>query len=103
MISSDYLKDPSDAQWVDDEGVKRFKRFLSEYAPNADSNDKYVAYGYSAAQTLIQVLVQCGDDLTRENIMRQAQTLREFQPDLMIPGVTINTSPTDFAPYNSSG
>lgn len=98
VISSDYLKDPSDAQWVDDEGVKRFKRFLSEYAPNADSNDKYVAYGYSAAQTLIQVLVQCGDDLTRENIMRQAQTLREFQPDLMIPGVTINTSPTDFAP-----
>jgi branched-chain amino acid transport system substrate-binding protein len=98
LISTAYLKDSSDPQWNDDEGMKKFYGFLAKYAPDANKADFFVVYGYGIAQTMAKVLQQCGDDLTRENVMRQAANLRNFTPDVLLPGMSINTGATDFAP-----
>jgi branched-chain amino acid transport system substrate-binding protein len=98
ILSAAYAKDGADAQWNNDPGMKKFYEFLAKYDPDANKLDGSVVYGYGAAQTLVQVLKQCGDDLTRENIMKQAASLKNFTPDTLLPGVTINTSATDFAP-----
>jgi branched-chain amino acid transport system substrate-binding protein len=98
VLSAGYLKDASDAQWANDEGMKKFMTFIGKYMPGANVADSNLVYGYAAAQTMIQVLKQAGDDLTRENVMKQAASLRDFAPDTLIPGVKINTSATDFAP-----
>lgn len=81
-----------------DEGMKKFYAFLAKYAPDANRTDASVVYGYGQAQTVIQVLKQAGDNLTRENIMKQAASLKDFTPDTLLPGVKINTSATDFYP-----
>jgi branched-chain amino acid transport system substrate-binding protein len=98
ILSANYAKDAADSQWDNDPGMKKFVEFLAKYAPELNKLDGSVAYGYGAAQTMVQVLKQCGDDLTRENIMKQAASLKGFAPDMILPGVAINTSPTDFAP-----
>ncbi|MFT4121558.1 ABC transporter substrate-binding protein [Bradyrhizobium sp.] len=98
VLSAGYLKDASDPQWKDDEGMKKFMAFIGKYMPGADVTDANTVYGYAAAQTMVQVLKQCGDDLTRENVMKQAASLKGFAPDTLIPGITINTGPNDFAP-----
>jgi branched-chain amino acid transport system substrate-binding protein len=98
ILSAAYAKDGADAQWNDDPGMKKFYDFLAKYDPDANKLDGSVVYGYGAAQTLVQVLKQCGDDLTHENVMKQAASLKSFTPDTLLPGVTINTSATDFAP-----
>jgi len=98
VLSAGYLKDPSDPQWKDDAGMKKFMAFIEKYMPGANISDTNLAYGYAAAQTMVQVLQQCGDTLTRENVMKQAASLKGFAPDTLIPGITINTGPTDFAP-----
>jgi branched-chain amino acid transport system substrate-binding protein len=98
ILSATYLKDGSDPQWNADDGMKRFYDFLAKYDPKANKLDAAVAFGYGQAQTLVQVLTQCGDDLTRENVMKQAASLKDFAPDTLLPGIRINTSPTDFAP-----
>jgi branched-chain amino acid transport system substrate-binding protein len=98
ILSANYAKDASDPQWDNDPGMKKFTEFLAKYAPELNKLDGSVAFGYGAAQTMVQVLKQCGDDLTRENVMKQAASLKGFVPDMILPGVTINTSPTDFAP-----
>jgi branched-chain amino acid transport system substrate-binding protein len=98
ILSANYAKDASDPQWDNDPGMKKFFDFLAKYSPDANKLDGSVAYGYGAAQTMVKVLEMCGDDLTRENVMKQAASLRGFAPDLTLPGVTINTSATDFAP-----
>jgi ABC-type branched-subunit amino acid transport system substrate-binding protein len=98
VLSAGYLKDPSDPQWKDDEGMKKFMAFIDKYMPGANIADANLSYGYAAAQTMVQVLKQCGDELTRPNVMKQAASLKDFTPDTVIPGVKINTSPTDFAP-----
>jgi branched-chain amino acid transport system substrate-binding protein len=98
VLSATYLKDASDAQWKDDEGMKKFMAFVEKYMPGANVADLNLPYGYAAAQTMVQVLKQCGDNLTRENIMKQAANLKDFGPDTLMPGVKISTSPTDFAP-----
>jgi branched-chain amino acid transport system substrate-binding protein len=98
VLSAQYLKDPSDPQWKDDEGMKKFMVFIDKYMPGANISDLNLSYGYAAAQTMVQVLKQCGDNLTRENVMKQAASLKGFAPDTMIPGIKINTSATDFAP-----
>jgi branched-chain amino acid transport system substrate-binding protein len=98
ILSANYAKDATDPQWDNDPGMKKFTEFLAKYAPELNKLDGSVAYGYGAAQTMVQVLKQCGDDLTRENVMKQAASLKGFSPDMILPGVTINTSPTDFAP-----
>ncbi|WP_024509211.1 ABC transporter substrate-binding protein [Bradyrhizobium sp. ARR65] len=98
VLSAGYLKDASDPQWKDDEGMKKFMAFTEKYMPGANLADLNLAYGYAAAQTMVQVLKQCGDELTRENVMKQAASLKDFAPETLIPGIKINTSPTDFAP-----
>jgi branched-chain amino acid transport system substrate-binding protein len=98
IMSAAYAKDGADAQWDNDEGMKKFYAFLAKYVPDANKTDGSVVFGYGQAQTMVQVLKQCGDDLTRENIMKQAASLKAFAPDTLLPGVTINTSATDFYP-----
>jgi len=71
---------------------------MAKYYPDGGTTDINNVYGYTAAQTLVQVLKQCGDDLTRENVMRQAANLKEFEATTLLPGIRINTSPTDFYP-----
>ncbi|MEO6843312.1 MAG: ABC transporter substrate-binding protein [Bradyrhizobium sp.] len=101
IISAAYLKDASDPQWNSDPGMKGFDAFLAKNFPEGDKLDQGTLVGYSVAQTLVQVLKQCGDDLTRENVMKQAASLKDFQVGLLLPGIKINTSPTDFAPISS--
>jgi branched-chain amino acid transport system substrate-binding protein len=98
VLSAGYLKDASDPQWKDDTGMKKFMAFADKYMPGANLADANLVYGYAAAQTMVQVLKQAGDNLTRENVMKQAASLKDFAPDTVIPGITINTSATDFAP-----
>jgi len=98
VLSTAYAKDGSDPQWDDDPGMKKFVDFLSKYEPEGNRLDGAIVYGYGVAQTLVEVLTRCGDDLTRDNIMKQAQNLRDFAPDTLLPGIRINTSPTNFAP-----
>ncbi len=98
VLSAGYLKDASDPQWKDDEGMKKFMAFVQKYMPGANIADANLVYGYAAAQTMVQVLKQCGDELTRANVMKQAASLKDFAPDTLIPGIKVNTSPTDFAP-----
>jgi branched-chain amino acid transport system substrate-binding protein len=100
VLSAAFDKDGSDPQWDNDPGMKKFLDFLRKYDPGGNRLDAATVYGYGAAQTLVQVLKQCGDDLTRENVMKQAANLKDFTPDTLLPGITINTSPTDFAPID---
>jgi branched-chain amino acid transport system substrate-binding protein len=98
ILSAAYAKDGADAQWNNDPGMKKFYEFLAKYDPDANKLDGSVVYGYGAAQTMVKVLEMCGDNLTHENVMKQAASLKNFTPDTLLPGVTINTSATDFAP-----
>ncbi len=98
IISVAFLMDALDPQWKDDPGMKAFDSFLAHDFPGADRADSLVLGGYNVAQTLVQVLKQCGDDLTRDNVMRQAANLKNFRTTNLLPGITINTNPADFAP-----
>jgi branched-chain amino acid transport system substrate-binding protein len=98
IISDAYLKGSTDPQWKDDPGYRDWLAFMDKYYPEGDKTDAFNVYGPSLCQTLVQVLKQCGDDLTRENIMKQAANLHDFTVPMLLPGITINTSPTDFAP-----
>ncbi len=96
VISVNYGKDPLDPTWKNDPGMKRYFDFMAKYYPEGDKNSNFNGYGYSTAQLLVQVLTQCGDDLTRENVLRQATHLKNVQGDLSLPGMVINTTPTDY-------
>ncbi|KJC47914.1 ABC transporter substrate-binding protein [Bradyrhizobium sp. LTSP857] len=98
ILSASYTKDGSDPQWNADDGMKKFYNFLAQYAPKANKLDAGVVFGYAAAQTMVKVLQMCGDDLTRDNIMKQAASLKDFAPDTLLPGIKINTAPDNFAP-----
>ncbi|MCP3447184.1 ABC transporter substrate-binding protein [Bradyrhizobium sp. CCGUVB14] len=100
IISADYLKDVSDPEWNNDPGMKEFLAFMGKYFPEGDKLDKGTIVGFAVAQTLVQVLKQCGDDLTRENIMKQAASLKDFRTEALLPGIKINTGPNDFAPIS---
>jgi branched-chain amino acid transport system substrate-binding protein len=98
ILSATYAKDGSDRRWDNDPGMKKFYAFLQKYYPDGDRLNASVVYGYGVAQTLVKVLEMCGDDLTRANVMKQAASLRDFEPDTLLPGIKISTSATDFAP-----
>jgi branched-chain amino acid transport system substrate-binding protein len=100
IISAAYLKDASDPQWDNDPGMKAFYEFMAKDFPEGNKLDQGTVVGYGVAQTLVQVLKQCGDNLTRENVMKQAASLKDFRTEVMLPGIKINTSATDFAPIN---
>lgn len=101
IISTAYLKDAFDPQWAGDPGMKRFNEFIAKYAPDADKNDFFVVYAYGIAQTLVRVLQQCGDQLTRARVMKEAANLKDYAPDVLLPGIMIDTSPSDFAPIEN--
>jgi len=101
LISTQYLKDADDDQWKNDAAFKEWRAFMAKYYPEGNLHDSGNVYGYSVAQTMHQVLKQAGNNLTRANIMKQAASLKDFRPDLMLPGIRINTSATDFAPIES--
>jgi branched-chain amino acid transport system substrate-binding protein len=96
VISVNYSKDPADPTWKDDAGLKKYLDFMAKYYPDGDKNSLFNIYGYSTAQLLIYTLKQCGDDLTRENVMKQATSLKNVELDLALPGIRVNTSPTDY-------
>jgi branched-chain amino acid transport system substrate-binding protein len=98
ILSAAYGKDGADSQWDNDPDMKKFLDFLAKYYPEGNKLDGSVVFGYGVAQTMVKVLEMCGDNLTRENVMKQAASLKNFAPDTLLPGITINTSATDFAP-----
>ncbi|HTG08613.1 MAG TPA: ABC transporter substrate-binding protein [Bradyrhizobium sp.] len=100
IISAAYLKDASDPQWNNDPGMKEFYAFLEKDFPEGNKLDGSVVVGYGVSQTLVKVLQACGDNLTRENIMKQAASLKDFRTEVLLPGIKINTGPNDFAPIS---
>jgi branched-chain amino acid transport system substrate-binding protein len=98
VVSTAFLKDPLDPAWKDDPAMKDWSAFMDKYYPDGDRADSNTVFGYAIAETLSQVLKQCGDDLSRENIMRQAASLKNYQNPVALPGVVINTGPNDFRP-----
>src|SRR5467141_3984454 len=100
IISSNYLKDTSDPQWKNDAGMKAFDEFLTKYFPEGNRVDSSVMYGYTVAQGLVEVLKACGNDLTRENVMKQAASIKNLELGGLLPGIKVNTSASDFAPLS---
>ncbi len=96
ILSTNYGKDPLDPQWKDDAGMKRYFDYMAKYYPEGDKDSSFNSYGYSTAQLLVHVLKQCGDDLTRENVMKQATNLKEVTLDLSLPGMTATTTADDY-------
>ncbi len=96
-----YRKDASDPQWANSPDIAQWKAFMGKYMPSADLRDDGHNYGFSVASTLVEVLKRAGDNLTRENIMKQASSLQGFEAPLLLPGIKINTSATDFYPIQS--
>ena len=98
LITSLYLKDPTDPPWKNDQGYKDWVAFMQKYYPEGKLEDVFNVFGYSVAQTMVQVLKQAGNDLSRANVMKQAASLKDFSLPMLLPGIKINTSPTDFYP-----
>lgn len=98
ILSAAFLKDPTDPTWKDHPAVKEWEAFMVKYYPEGDRTSTFTVYGYLLGQTMIQVLKQCGNDLTRENVMRQAANLKDLELDMLLPGIKINTSPNDYYP-----
>ena len=98
LITALYLKDPTDPQWQKDKAFKDWVEWMKKYYPQGDLTDSFNVYGYSVAQTLVEVLRQCTDDLTRQNVMRQAANLRNVRLPMLLPGIEINTAADDFYP-----
>ena len=96
IISVNYGKDPLDPQWNDDEGMKKYKAFMAKWAPAEDANSGIATYGYSTAALLVHIIKQCGDDLTRANLMKQATNIRGYVADLALPGMNTTTTPDDW-------
>jgi branched-chain amino acid transport system substrate-binding protein len=98
ILSTNYIKDPTDPAWKDDPAIKEWAAFMDKYFPEGDKTSTFSVYGYATAQTMVQVLKQCGDELTRENVMKQAANLKDFELGLLLPGIRINTGATDYFP-----
>ncbi len=98
IVSTFYLKDPTDPSWNNDAGYKDWLAFMKKYYPEGDLSDLGNVYGYTVAQGLVQVLKQCGNDLSRENVMKQAASIKGLSLPMLLPGVKVNTGPTDFYP-----
>ncbi|HET7669168.1 MAG TPA: ABC transporter substrate-binding protein [Burkholderiales bacterium] len=101
LITAAYLKEPTDARWANDAGLAPFREFMKKYLPDANIADNFNIYGYTVAATLHQVLKQSGDNLTRENVMRQAASMKNVRLDTLLPGITISTGAADYAPLEA--
>lgn len=100
ILSASYMKDPTDATWASDAAQKEWESFLQKYYPDADRTNNMTVYGYLAAQLMVQVLKQSGDNLTRKNIMDQAANIKDLKLGMLLPGISLNTSATNFSPVN---
>jgi branched-chain amino acid transport system substrate-binding protein len=98
VITAAFLKDASDPAWTQDQSSRNWRNFLDKYTSAGGKDDAAAVYGYAAAETLVQVLRQCGNDLSRENVMKQAAALVDYQASALLPGIKINTGPWDFRP-----
>lgn len=94
ILSTSYLKDPTDPTWANDPPVRQWRAFMEKYLPDGDQSSSLTVVGYAVSETLLQVLKQCGDDLTRQNIMHQASNLQRFRSEMLLPDIEIDTSPT---------
>jgi ABC-type branched-subunit amino acid transport system substrate-binding protein len=101
IITTAYLKDPVDKTWANDKAIKDFDAWLAKYMPDGNRNDINYIYGYTVAHALVQVLRQCGDNLTRENVMKQAASMKDYKIDTLLPGITVTTSDVDYAPLQA--
>jgi branched-chain amino acid transport system substrate-binding protein len=98
LLGGVFVKDPTDARWKDDPGSQEYAAFIAKYMSPAEFIDFNAVNGFCAAAILVQVLKQCGDDLSRENIMRQAANLKDLELPMLLPGIKVNTSPDNFYP-----
>jgi branched-chain amino acid transport system substrate-binding protein len=98
VISTSFLKDASDPAWKDDPAMQAWSSFMDKYYPDGDKNDANAVFGYAAAETLVHILRECGSDLSRDNVMRHAASLKAYQSSVTLPGITLNTAETDFRP-----
>ena len=98
VVSSAYAKDPSDPRWKDDAGMNAWRGFMKKYMPDADVSDNNYVFGFGSTHTMIHVLQACGGDLSRENLMKQATSLKDLENPVLLPGIKINTSPTNYHP-----
>jgi branched-chain amino acid transport system substrate-binding protein len=101
IITAQYLKDPTDKQWDNTDDFKAWVAWMDKWMPGANKADANHVYGYAVANLMLETLKKCGDTLTRENVMKQAANFQKFKLPLLLPGITINTSPTDFYPLQS--
>ncbi len=101
LLTVAYLKEPNDKQFANDPAMTQWREFMKKYYPDGSLIDNLNVYGYSVGETIAQVLRQCGDNLTRENVMRQAASMKSFRVDTLLPGVNIGTSADDFAPIEA--
>lgn len=97
-MTASFLKDPTDPRWRDDTGMKEWTAWMRKYYPQGDRTDWYNVLGYTLAQAMVHVLNACGDDLTRENVMRQAASLKHVELPMLLPGIKLNTTSTDYTP-----
>jgi ABC-type branched-subunit amino acid transport system substrate-binding protein len=100
ILSTAYVKDPDDAAWKDDAGVKAWREFMTKYVPDADQHDTNYVNAYNSAMALETVLKACGDDLSTDNILKHAYAIKDLELPMLLPGIKINTSPTDHVPVD---
>ncbi len=98
IVTAQYFKDPTDPQWQGTDAYAAWEAWIDKHYPDADKTNGFNVYSYNVAMTLVHVLEQCGDELTRENVMHQAAGIQDLELPMLLPGVLINTSPTDFYP-----
>jgi branched-chain amino acid transport system substrate-binding protein len=101
LITTAYIKEPTDKQFENDAAIAQWREFMKKYYPDGSLIDNLNVYGYSVAATIAQVLRQCGDNLTRDNVMRQAASMKGWRPETLLPGISITTGADDFAPIES--
>lgn len=101
IVSTNYQKDPTDPSWKDDPGMNEWRAFMAKEMPGADVTDASYVFAYGVSKTMLQVLKQCNGDFSRENIMKQAANLRDFEVPTLLPGIKVNTSPTNFHPIQA--
>jgi branched-chain amino acid transport system substrate-binding protein len=101
IITTEYIKDPTDPAWNNDPGMKGFKDFMTKYMPGADISDSGYIFAYSVSYTMWHVLEQCKGDFSRENVMKQATTIQDLAVPTLLPGITVHTTPTDYRPISA--
>ena len=101
IITAAYLKNPTDAQWATSPDFIEWKAWMAKYHPTGNASDSFNAYAYAVSATMHDCLKRCGDDLTRANLMKQAASMKDLVVPMLLPGIKINTSPTDFYPIQS--